>query len=266
MQLIGAILQARMKSSRLPGKVLLPVLGRPILSFIIERIRKCQTVDRIVVAIPTSPDCEAIQKVCDAEGVEVFRGSENDVLARVYHCAERFKMDPVARFTADNPVIDPAVADLVIGFYLDHADEFDYVSNNHPPTWPDGCEVEVVRLSALKKAWQEATEPFQREHGTPYIWDQPELFRTGNVARSNGSLFQHMRWTLDRPEDYEFIRRIYEELYPHKPAFAMDDVLELLRHKPDIHRINSHLAGELWYRDHLRKLRTISPDILRKAN
>jgi spore coat polysaccharide biosynthesis protein SpsF len=256
--MIDAVLQARMKSSRLPGKVMLPVLGRPLLSLIIERLRRCRTVRSIVVATSLNPADDVIATLCESERVGVFRGSEDDVLDRLYQCARHAEMDSLARFSADNPLIDPWVADRVIRLFLDRPAEFDFVSNNHPPTWPDGLEVEVLRFAALERAWREAGEPFQREHGSPYIWDQPELFRLGNVSLENDDLYRRMRWTLDTPEDYEFIKCVYEDLYVSNPAFAMADVLALLERKPEIYQINAHRGGEVWYRQHMEKLRTIS--------
>ena len=254
---MDAILQARMKSSRLPGKVLMPALGRPILSFNVERLRRARTIDRVIVATSDTTEDDAIQKMCEAEGILFFRGSEENVLDRIYRCVRQFGIDVVAKFTADNPLIDPAVIDHVVGFYLAHSDEYDFVSNNHPPTCQDGQEVEVIRTAALEIAWREADKPFQREHVTPFIWDQPERFRLGNVARADDQWYHAYRWTLDYPEDYEFIKRVYEELYPRKPEFSMQDLMEFLRQRPDIYAINSNRAGYVWYREHLDNLQTV---------
>lgn len=261
---VDAVLQARMRSRRMTGKVLAPVLGRPLLSLLLERLRRCRTVGRLVVATTVDPADDAIAALCGAERVPVFRGDDEDVLDRLYQCGRRYGMRALARFTGDNPLIDPAVADRVIGFYLAHEDAYDYVSNNHPPTWPDGFEVEVVSLEALERAWREADKPFQREHATPYIWDQPGLFRVGNVALPDDRLYRETRWTIDHPEDYAFVRRIFEELYPGTPAFGMEDVLALLRRCPEIRALNAHLGSDIWYQHHLDDLRTVSPDALRK--
>lgn len=255
---MDAILQARMSASRLPGKVLMPVLGRPVLSHNIERIRRAKTIDRVIVATTDKREDDAIQKLCEAEGVPVFRGSEADVLDRTCRCMQHFGMEHGAKFTADNPLIDPAVIDHVVGFYLAHPGDYDYVSNNHPPTWQDGQEVEVFTASALEKAWREAAQPFQREHVTPFIWDQPERFRIGNVARSDDRWYRDYRWTLDYPEDYAFVKAVFEELYPSKPDFTTGDVMDLLKRRPDVHAINANRAGYVWYREHLDSLRTVA--------
>ncbi len=253
-----------MRSTRLPGKVLAPVLGKPVLVLILERLRRCRTLRRIVVATSDDPLDDAIQQACETQGVAVFRGSEEDVLDRLYRCARQFGMDAFTRFAADNPLVDPAVADHVIACFLTRRHDVDYISNNHPPTWPDGLEVEVLSVAALERAWREASRPFQREHATPYIWDHPEMFRTANVALPDDRLFQRTRWTLDCPEDYAFITRVYEALYPSSPAFGMPEILALLARRPELQRMNAHLSGETWYRHHLSELRTVSGDAVRK--
>jgi len=255
---MDAILQARMSATRLPGKVLMPALGRPILLYNIERVRRAKTIDRVIVATTENREDEKIQRLCEAEDIPVFRGSEEDVLDRIYRCMQHFGMKECAKLTADNPLIDPAVIDQVVGFYQAHAGDYDYVSNNHPPTWQDGQEVEVFRATTLETAWREATQPFQREHVTPFIWDQPERFRVGNVARSDDRWYHDYRWTLDYPEDYTFIKSVFEELYPTKPDFTTGTVMDLLRKRPDIHAINANRAGYVWYREHLDVLRTVA--------
>jgi len=247
-----------MSATRLPGKVLMPVLGRPTLSYNIARIRLAKTIDRVVVATTENREDDAVQRLCESEGVPVFRGREEDVLDRIYRCMKQFGMAHCAKFTADNPLIDPAVIDQVVGFYLAHPNEYDYVSNNHPPTWQDGQEVEVFSAAALETAWREATQPFQREHVTPFIWDQPERFRIGNVARADDRWYRDYRWTLDYPEDYAFVKAVFEELYPDRRDFTTGDVMDLLRRRPDIHALNANRAGYVWYREHLDSLRTVA--------
>jgi spore coat polysaccharide biosynthesis protein SpsF len=246
-----------MKSSRLPGKVMLPVLGRSMIALNIERLRRARTIRRVVVATSVHPMDDVIARLCQEEGIAVFRGSEEDVLDRIYRCACHFGMTEFAKLTADNPLIDPAIIDRVIGFYLEHRGQFDYVSNNHPPTWPDGQEVEVVTLAVLEVAWREARLSFQREHVTPYVWDQPNRFRIGNVALADDHLYHNERWTLDYPEDYQFIKRVFEELYPAKPDFGMNDVLLLEQARPAIKAINAHYAGITWYQQYAGALQTV---------
>jgi len=172
---------------------------------------------------------------------------------------KQFGMAVCAKLTADNPLIDPAVIDRVVGVYLASPGEYEYVSNIYPrSTWQDGQEVEVFTASALETAWREARKPFQREHVTPFIWDQPERFRIFNEVRPDDRWYRDYRWTLDCPEDYEFIRRVLEELYPSRPDFTTDDVMDLLRRKPEIQALNASRAGESeWERKHAGELRTV---------
>jgi spore coat polysaccharide biosynthesis protein SpsF len=255
--MIPAILQARMKSARLPGKVLMPVVGRAMISLNIERIRQARTVQTLVVATSDAPEDDALASLCAGEGVPVFRGSEEDVLDRIHRCAAEYGWPVFGKFTADNPLIDPAVIDRVIDAFLAAPDQYDYVSNNHPPTWQDGQEVEVIRSAALAQAWREGTQSFQREHVTPFIWDQPERYRLSNVARDDDAWYRRYRWTLDYPEDYLFVKAVYEHLYPAKAAFDTADVMALLEARPAIAALNSNRHGNLWYDQHPGALRTI---------
>jgi len=258
---VDAILQVRMSSSRLPGKALLPVLGRPLLWYNIERIRLSRMIDRVVVATSTDPADDVITAACEGWGTPVFRGSLNDVLDRIYGCARHFEMDVFAKFTADNPLIDPCVIDAVIAGFRSNPAPLDYYSNNHPPTWPDGQEIEVIRTAALESAWRESQEAFQREHVTVWLWDQPQRFRVGNLARSNNAWYQRYRWTLDFPEDYVLIRRIFEELYPAQPAFGTTQIMALIDRKPELAELNRRHKGDVWYRHHRDSLQTVAKEM-----
>jgi spore coat polysaccharide biosynthesis protein SpsF len=254
---LPGILQARMKSSRLPGKVLMPAVGRPILSLNVERLRRARTVSTVVVATSDSPEDDAIDAMCRREDIPVFRGREEDVLDRIYQCAVEYAWPVFAKFTADNPLIDPAVIDRVNDVFLADPGRYDYVSNNHPPTWQDGQEIEVIRTAALEEAWRSASETFQREHVTPYIWDQPARFRLANVARTDDHWYHRYRWTLDYPADYDFIRTVYERLYPARPDFDTAALMAMLDAHPEIHAINAAHQGSVWYDRHLDALQTI---------
>jgi spore coat polysaccharide biosynthesis protein SpsF len=254
---LPAVLQARMKSSRLPGKVLMPVAGRPILSLNVERLRRARTLDAVVVATSDAPEDDAIEAMCEAEGIAVFRGSEEDVLDRIYRCVRARGWPVFAKFTADNPLIDPAVIDEVAGVFLSAPESYDYVSNNHPPSWQDGQEVEIIRTEALEDAWRESDQLFQREHVTPYIWDQPGRYRLANVARADDRWYHHYRWTLDYPADYDFVKAVYERLYPTRPDFGTVELMALVDGDPDVHAINAGHQGSVWYDQHLDSLQTV---------
>lgn len=233
------IVQARMTSTRLPGKVLLPILGRPMLSYQLERLRRVRQADRIVIATTSNATDDPIVAFCATEGVDCTRGSEQDVLSRYFEAASRFAADTVVRVTSDCPLIDPQLIDSAISAYRDEAGGCDYVSNMIEPSWPYGMAVEVFSARALAEAHAEATEAAEREHVTPFIYWRPGRYRLKSMTMQP-DLSQH-RWTVDTPEDFELVRRILETLYPRKPCFEMADVLVLLAEHPDWAEINRHI-------------------------
>ncbi len=223
-----------MGSSRLPGKVLADLGGKPMLSYVVGRARAARRLDTLIVATSTADADDAIAAWCASAEVPCFRGDENDVLARYHAAAEAHGLDVIVRLTADCPLLDPGVIDHIVEEYL--SGEFDYVSNTISPTYPDGLDTEVVRRSALDRAWREATLPSEREHVTPYIWKRPETFRLRNVARTPD--LSHLRWTVDEPQDLEFVRRIYSH-FGFSPAFSAEEVLALLGREPSASDINA---------------------------
>ncbi len=231
---IVAILQARMSSSRLPGKVLAPILGRPMLARQIDRVRRSRSIDRLVVATSDRADDAPIAALCEREGVECFRGSLDDVLDRFYRCAVHHRANHVVRLTGDCPLADPDLIDALVDMYL--GANVDYASNCRPPTLPDGLDAEVFGMQALEQAWREASDPFEREHVVPFIIRRPERFRVANWTWTED--LSAMRWTVDRPEDLEFVRRVFESLCPASPEFGFRDVLALIRAVPELGRIN----------------------------
>ena len=254
------VIQARTGSTRLPGKVLLPLGGRPVLARMLERVRFAALAGTVVVATTTGPDDDSIETLCAEEGVPCFRGDPTDLLDRHLRAARRFDALHVVKIPSDCPLIDPEIIDRVIGTYLSRPGAWDYVSNLHPPTWPDGNDVEVMSRAALETAWAEASRPWEREHTTPFLWDQPGRFRIGNVLWDDGpDLSMLVRLTLHWPEDYALIRTLFEAAYPADPRFGLREILQLLQIWPDLGRINAHLRGVNWYRHHLDDLRTVSP-------
>ncbi len=252
------VIQARRGSSRLEGKVMLPLLHKPLLLRMYERVCRSQLCGSVIIATTKNPEDDMIADLCRQEGMECYRGHQNDLLDRHYQPAKIVSADVVVKIPSDCPLIDPAIIDQVIGFYLDHADTYDYVSNLHPASFPDGNDVEVMSFNCIDKAWKEATKDYEREHTTPYIWENPDKFRIGNVLWESGKDFsQSHRWTIDYREDYEFIRAVYQRLFPSKPHFGLQDILELLRNDPSLMTLNKEYAGAYWYEQHLDDLHHI---------
>lgn len=230
-----AILQARTSSSRLPGKVLLPIVGRPMLELQLERLARSTTLSELLVATSNHPSDDALVTLCHAINVPYFRGSLDDVLDRFFQAAKRYAPDAIVRLTGDCPLADPSLIDEIVSRFL--ASDLDYLSNCAPATYPDGLDVEVVRFECLERAWREATLPSHREHVTPFVRKQPEIFRVANYAAEIDR--SHLRWTVDEPEDFAFVRQVYEHLYLDNPAFMTDDILNLLDKYPELQLINA---------------------------
>lgn len=233
------VVQARMSSTRLPGKVLKMVLDKPLLEYQIERLRRVKLADEIVIATTTNDTDEPIIELCDRLSVPYFRGSEEDVLARYHGAAKKHYADVVVRVTSDCPLIDPQAIDKVIKFYIENADKYDYVSNCLKRTYPRGMDTEVFSLKALHEAFLEASVQPEREHVTPFIYRHLKRYCVGHVVYSENQ--SSHRWTVDTPEDFELIRIIIETIYPKKSDFSMEDCLNLIKNNPDWLAINAHI-------------------------
>jgi glutamate-1-semialdehyde 2,1-aminomutase/spore coat polysaccharide biosynthesis protein SpsF len=241
---VVAILQARLGSTRLPGKVLAEIAGRPMLWHVVNRVRATRSVDKVIVATSNKSSDDAVAEFCIQNDIEFFRGHETDVLDRFYQTARHFNADVVVRITADCPLIDPQVVDRVVNTYLDG--EYDYVTNTLRYTYPDGMDVEVFSFAALEKAWREARLPAEREHVTPYLRASGR-FRVFNVENEVDLSKRHLRWTVDEPADLEFVRAIYARLGGDKQPFGLSDILELLDKEPDLMQINSAIIRNEGY-------------------
>lgn len=223
-----AIVQARMGSTRLPGKTMMPLAGEPMLARVVERSRRARRVDAVVVATTTSPQDDTIASLCRERGWPCERGSEEDVLDRYRAAARAHRADVVVRITSDCPVIDPGIVDALLEAFS--RGTWDYASNGlEPRTYPRGLDVEAFTLAALERAWHEDENPEWREHVTAYIQRHPELFRI--LRYDNDRDLSRHRWTVDTPEDYELMRRIYDHF--RGAAFGWTDVLRLLESHPD---------------------------------
>ncbi len=219
-----AVLQARMSSTRLPGKVMKPLAGRPMIERQLERLRRCETLERVVVATSDDPSDDGLAAHLDTIGVPVFRGSLTDVLARYLGAAHAFGIHgQMVRLTADCPLADPGVIDDCVRLHRKLG--VDYVSNGRRRTYPHGLDVESFGLDALEIAGRESTDPYDHEHVTPFIYRHPERFTLGELVQEKDE--SHLRWTVDTPEDFAFVERVYAALYPTKPDFTSDDVRAL---------------------------------------
>lgn len=237
-----AIIQARMTSTRLPGKILREVLGRPLLGYQLERVQRCRSIDEIVVATTTNETDDPVVQFVEGAGFRVWRGSEEDVLSRFAGAAGLAEADIVVRLTADCPLIDPELVDGLVTTLTESDPALDYVSNAASGTLPAGLDAEVMRVGALMAAEGEATARQEREHVTPFIYNHPERFAC-RLLKHEPPITGH-RWTVDQPEDFELVRRIIEALYPEQPDFGFRDVLALLEKHPDWVEINRAVGGK----------------------
>ncbi len=243
--MILGVLQARLGSTRLPGKVLKPILGKPMLSLQLQRLGRCRRMDALSVATSADPKDDAIETLCREMQVPCFRGSEEDVLDRVYRAARVYGPRHVVRLTGDCPLTDPAVVDEVIAEHL--AGDYDYTSNCRVLTFPDGLDAEVMRFTCLEEAWREARLPSHREHVTPFLHQQPDRYELGSVTAEAD--YSYYRWVVDRAEDLELVNSVYRALYPRDPHFTWRDVLALVEEKPELAELNAGIPrDEGWSR------------------
>ena len=260
---ILVIIQARMGSTRLPGKMLLPIVdNKGALELMLERVCQAKTLQKIVVATTTSPSDDRLVDLCKRLDYEYFRGDEDDVLERYYQAALAFgPTEVIVRLTGDCPLHDPTVIDKVVSCFLDS--DIDYASNTNPPTYPDGLDVGVLSFSVLRRAWRQASLKSEREHVTPYIRNHPEQFKTVNVEYEKN--LSGKRWTLDNRGDYEFIKHIYSNLYRGKHVFGMEEILEFLAKHPEIEQINKHIFRNEGYQKSLKEDKLLDSDDRKKG-
>ncbi len=232
-----AVVQARMTSSRLPGKVLMPLDGRPMIIRQLERMSRATTLDSIVVATSSDPSDDELVNTVSRAGYAIERGSLSDVLARYIQVIEKYKPDVVVRITADCPLIDPEVVDYVVQSFREG--DTDYVSNTMQPTFPDGMDVEVIRPDALRIVHEQPADPHEREHVTLGVYRRPEIFTIRNVVDPRGWDNSSLRWTVDSEDDYMFVSHVYERFANVKRDFDYEDILQFLSRHPELARTSS---------------------------
>lgn len=236
-----AIVQGRMSSSRLPGKILEDIGGEPMLVRVVSRVRRAQTVDQVVIATTNDPSDDPVEKLCLARGIPIYRGSLFDVLDRFYQAALLFKAATVIRVTADCPLIDPVEIDHVVRAF--HVQQVDFAANRLPPPWkrtyPIGLDTEVCKFEVLQRAWREAGDAHHREHVMPYIYETPDRFKV--LVIDNPVDYGTLRWTVDTPEDLEVIRLIYKQ-FSNQDTFSWLEVIDLYKQRPELQHMNENVA------------------------
>jgi len=250
---ILAIIQARLGSTRFPAKVLQPILGKPMLWHIVDRVRHVSSVEKVVVAVPNGPKDEPLRRFCQEQGILCFAGSELDVLDRFYQTARHHGGDPVLRITADCPLVDPVLIQDVILLY--RSGNYDHVGvatgagadRIRQGRFPDGLDGECFSFAALERSWREATDPRDREHVTRYMWNNRHLFRCGNLISKQP--YPKVRLTVDHHDDFLLVTKIYESLYSPSRPFLLDEVMDFLKKNPELLEINRRVAELTSYRE-----------------
>jgi len=236
---IVATVQARMGSTRLPGKTLKPICGKPMLELLVERLKRSK-VDDIIIATTVAGTDEVISDLAAEWGVKAFRGSEEDVLSRVLSAAEAFGADMIVEITGDCPLLDPEVVDRCIDCFL--ANDFDYVSNVVQRTYPRGLDTQVFPVAVLQEVSRKTNDPADREHVSLYIYEHPDEYRLGHVLAPPELTNPDMRWCVDTIEDFQLVEGVYEMLYPTNPEFTSLDVMNLLDERPELAAVNAGIS------------------------
>ena len=246
--MIGCIIQARMGSSRLPGKVMEKLdEDNTVLSYVIRQLKHSKFLDDIVVATTSLKRDEVIVDFLENEGIKYFCGDEENVLDRYYQCAKKFSMSEIVRIPSDKPLIDPDIVDKCIQIFL--SKKYDYVTTFLEPSFPYGTEVEIFSFDALEKTWKNAQLPSEHEHVTPYIYNNRDKFQIYNVKNSID--LSHLRWVVDRSEDLELVRQLVSKI--DKDPILMQDIIEVFESDPKLAQVNSHVKHDEGYQKSLKK-------------
>ncbi len=238
---VTGVIQARMTSTRLPGKVLKPILDRPMLALLLERLRRAKTLDSVVIAMTANLQDDPLQALCEAEDIVFFRGDENDVLGRFHGALAAVApgTEVVVRITSDCPLLDHRLVDAQVGWFLETRASLDYASVGAVPKLPNGASVEVFSREALQRAFVEADAPYDREHVTPFIQRAVNGFRTGETPVPLNA--PDYRLSVDTPEDFALVTAVFHALYPADPDFSLADVIAFLEANPQVKAINAHV-------------------------
>jgi len=244
----GIVVQARCGSTRLPNKILLPICKKTVLEHIIRRLNRVKKSSILIIATTIEKKDLEILKICFNLQTHVYCGSTNDVLDRYYQAARLFQLQNIIRITSDCPLIDPQLVDQMI--LCHEKQKNDYSTNSQPPTYPDGEDIEIMTYLTLKKTWQKAKLLSEREHVTSFIYKHPKLFSIFDFKNSVD--LSNKRWTLDYPEDYKFIKKIYQGLYNIKPYFSISDIIKFIQKHPELENINKYISRNIGYQKSLK--------------
>lgn len=234
-----AIIQARSGSTRLPGKIFKEICGKPMLWHVINRLSYSVQIDNMVIATTTAPEDDSTEKFCIENKIEYYRGSVENVLSRYCEAALQSGAEIIIRITSDCPLIDPAIIDRMLEQFISSGQTIDYMSNVVERTFPRGLDTEIMTFDSLSKAAKEAVSSFDREHVTPYIYNNPDRFKVTNFK--NEKDYSRYRWTVDTIEDFNLITQIYNELYVPNKLFLLDDIIDLMNRKPELNKINENI-------------------------
>ncbi len=232
--MIGCILQARMSSTRLPGKIMMIIKNRPIIDYVVTQLQFSKNIEKIVIATTDNQVDDLLIDYATKKSISIFRGSEKDVLDRYYKCAKKYNFSIIVRITSDNPLIDPEIIDQVITKFK--SKNIDFISNEHPPTLPQGFAVEVFSFNALENSWKNAKKNSEREHVSPYMYNNPDLFKLYNMNFNTD--LNHIRCTLDRENDFLFLEKLISSV--EKQPILLKDILEFVNKNPKSIEINNH--------------------------
>ncbi|MFC1480188.1 cytidylyltransferase domain-containing protein [Candidatus Omnitrophota bacterium] len=247
-----AVVQCRMGSKRLPGKVMSDISGRPMLWYIVDRLRYSRLIDEVIVATSTREENLPIVRFCEDNGISSYAGKEEDLVDRFYQTARKHHAGVVVRITADCPLVDPGICDKVVGVFLESRGKYEYVSNCRPlSTYPHGLDVEVFSYGLLERLWKEIKDPFRREWFTTTIFENPQIYDQFCVR--NDRDLSSIRLTVDYPEDLELVRYVFSKLYSEGSCFFIKDILRLFAEDPSVFAVNDKYKKDEAYVDELKK-------------
>lgn len=242
--MINAIIQARMGSTRYPGKIFSVLVGKPLIWHVIDRLKYSEKIETVILATTDTIKDDKLAQWAVNQGVNLYRGSENNVLERFYCAAKQFHSDLIVRITADDPFKDPVIIDNVICKLLD--ERLDFACNNNPPTFPEGLDAEVFTFEALERAFLNSVDDYEKEHVTQFFYRNKDYFKQANYSYKVD--LSSLRWTIDTELDYEMARKVYDLLYKENEIFLMDDILEILKQFPEIREINNKVERSAMYK------------------